>query len=158
AVQGMEERGDPAAAVNMAVDQLAKTNLRTRRLYIFSDFQRTNWAEVKFAAVDAETKILFINTAAEHRADLGLTALRLRPATPRAGETVTVSCEVFNSSPAPRNVPVTLRLSNGLTRTETAALGPYSSANVNFPLRFDVPQRLEATASLPPDALPTDDT
>src|SRR5439155_26833368 len=36
-----EERADPAAALNLAVEQLAKTNLRTRRLLVFSDFQRT---------------------------------------------------------------------------------------------------------------------
>lgn len=158
AAQSTEERGDPAAAVNLAVEQLAKTNTRIRRLYVFSDFQRTNWADVKLATLGAETKILFVNTAAEARVNAGLTALRLRPSTPRAGETVTLSCEVFNSSPALRNVPVTLSLSNGLQRRETAALGPYSSANVNFPLRFDTPQRLEATVSLPPDALPADDT
>jgi Aerotolerance regulator N-terminal/von Willebrand factor type A domain len=153
-----EERGDPAAAVNMAVEQLAKTNTRVHRLYVFSDFQRTNWAEVKFTTLGAAAKILFVNTASEARVNAGLTALRLRPATPRAGETVTLSCEVFNSSPALRSIPVTLQLSNGLRRRDTAVVGPYSSANVSFPLRFDTPQRLEATVSLPADALATDDS
>lgn len=43
-----EERADPPAAINAAVDQLTKVKQKARRIYIFSDFQRTNWASVKF--------------------------------------------------------------------------------------------------------------
>src|SRR5207253_2255492 len=60
--QPSEERGDPAAAVNLAVEQLGKSNARVRRLYLLSDFQRTNWADVKFDTIPADTKVLFVNT------------------------------------------------------------------------------------------------
>ena len=155
--QATEERADPVAAVNLAVEQLAKSNTKAPRLYIFSDFQRTNWADVKFDAVPAEARILFVNTEAGSRGNLGLTAIRLRPSTPRVGETVSVACEVFNSSGALKSVPLSLALENGSRYTETVALGPYSSATVNFPLSFDTPQRVECTASIPADNLTVDD-
>src|SRR5206468_11660521 len=86
--QATEERTDPAAAVSLAVEQLAKTNSAVHRLYIFSDFQRTNWADVKFDAIPADTKVLFVSTDAAERENRGLTGLRLRPTAPRVGETV----------------------------------------------------------------------
>lgn len=153
-----EERADPAAAVNLAVEQLAKSNAAARRLYLFSDFQRANWADVKFDAVPADTKILFVNTDAGSRQNAGITAMRLRPSSPRVGETVSLACEVFNSGTATRTLPVTLTLSNGGRFTQTATLGPYSSATVNFPLLFDTPQQIECTAAIPGDNLPLDDT
>lgn len=156
--QPTEERADPAAAVNLAVEQLAKTNTRAKRLYIFSDFQRTNWAEAKFETVPADTRLLFVNTEGAERENLGITSIRMRPSTPRVGETVSLACEVFNSGPATRTVPVTLNLSTGARYSQTVTPGPYSSATVSFPLQFDSPQRVECTASLPPDNLPLDDT
>ena len=153
-----EERADPAAAVSLAVEQLAKTNARVRRLYVFSDFQRTNWADVKFETVPANTKILFVNTDPGQRENVGITALRLHPSVPRVGETVMVAGEVFNSSGAFRTVPVTLSLSNGPRYSQTVSLGPYSSATVSFPLLFDTPQQVECTASIPPDNLAADNT
>lgn len=156
--QVTEERADLAAAINVAVEQLAKTNARARRLYLFSDFQRTNWAEAKFETVPADTRLLFVNTEGSERENLGITSIRFRPATPRIGETVSLACEVFNSAPAARTAPITLSLSTGARFSQTVSLGPYSSATVSFPLQFDTPQRVECTASLPADNLALDDT
>jgi hypothetical protein len=153
-----EERADPVAAVNLAVEQLAKTNTSARRLVICSDFQRTNWADVRFESVPVNTKILFVNTEASRRENLGLTAIRVRPSTPRVGETVTLACELFNAGDAPKTVPVTLSLTNGRRYTETVSLGPYSSATASFPLAFGAPQQIECTAAIPTDNLAVDNT
>lgn len=153
-----QEQANPAAAISLAVEQLAKTNTKAKRLYIFSDFQRTNWADAKFDSVPAGTKILFVNTNTNNQTNLGLTTMRIRPAVPRIGETVSVSCEVFNSSNGTQTVPLTLSLSNGKRYNQTITLGPHSSATANFPLTFNAPQRIECTASIPRDNLAVDDT
>ena len=151
-----EDRADASGAVSVAVEQLAKTNADGRRLYIVSDFQRTNWSNVKFDGVPANTKIIFVSVDNGDRDNLGLTSLRTRPALPRVGETVTVQAEVFNSSRGPRIVPVDLKLSDGQHYARSVSVGPYSSANVSFPVAFDHPERVEVTATLPADNLAAD--
>src|SRR5439155_26898517 len=105
-----------------------------------------------------DTKILFAGSDAAPRENAALTAIRLRPAVPRAGDPVTAACEVLNAGGMARTVPVTLTLSNGTRSVETVQLAPYSSATANFRLLFDTPQRLEAVATLPADNLALDDT
>ena len=151
-----EERGDASAAVSLAVEQLSKCNTKTLRLVIVSDFQRTNWSEAKFEAVPAQAEILFVSVDDGKRQNLALTGLRCRPATPRLGETVTAQAEVFNSSARPARVPVRLRLSDGRSFEDVAEVGPYSTANVSFPLHFERLARIELTASIPSDNLPSD--
>ncbi|MBM3459518.1 MAG: VWA domain-containing protein, partial [Armatimonadetes bacterium] len=150
------ERADPAAALSMALDQLEKSNAQVRRLYLLSDFQRTNWAEVRLEGIPPAVQVVYINADSGVRENTGLTALRIRPPLPRAGEPVQVECEVFHSGPGARELPVTLSLSNGAQFTERVRLAPYSSAAARFRLRFDTPQRLECTAAVPSDALPAD--
>lgn len=161
AVQAAEptaEKADTNAAVSAAVEQLAKANTKEKRLYIFSDFQRTNWSEVKFDAVPADTKVIFVSVDSRDRDNVGIASLRVRPSTPRAGEAVTVQAEVFNSSRQAKRVPVELALSTGGRFTETAELAPFSSANVSFMTRFDQPVRVELTASLKGDNLEVDNS
>jgi len=154
--QVTEERADAAGAVNIAIEQLSKTNATAQKLYLVSDFQRTNWGSVRFDSVPASTHVLFVDVGAEHRENLGLTSLRLRPATPRVGETATVQAEVFNSSDSSRTVPVDLKLSDGRHFTDRVTVGAYSSGNVSFPLTFDKAERIELTATLPDDNLAAD--
>lgn len=158
AVNPTEERADPTSAINLAVEQLAKTNAREKVLYLLSDFQRTNWADVKFDSVGPDTKIVFVNTDSGTRDNAGIVSMKLRPATPRVGESVMVACEVMNASASARSVPVTLSVSSGGRYSQTVALGPFSSATAMFPLKFDMPQRIECTASIPADNFALDDT
>lgn len=155
-----EERGDPVAAIATAAEQIVKTNARagSRQLYLFSDFQRTNWAEAKFDTLPVGTRAAFVQVTPPVRENIGLTAIRLRPPVPRVGETVTVACDVFNSSGATRSVPVTLTLGDGTRSTQNVTLPPYSSAAATFPLVFDSPKRIEATVAIPGDELASDDT
>ncbi|MFI5384575.1 MAG: BatA domain-containing protein [Fimbriimonadales bacterium] len=152
-----EERGDSSAAVNLAVEQLGKMNTEIKRLYVISDFKRTTWSDVHFETVPADTNILFVSVDPETRENVGLTSIRTRPSTPRIGETVTVQAEVFNSTPAPRTVPVEFQFSDGRHFSDRTTAGPYSSANASVAVSFDKPERVEITASLPKDNLPADD-
>lgn len=153
-----EEQANPTAALSLAVEQLSKTKSKAKRLYIFSDFQRTNWADVKFDEVPANAKVLFVSTNQNGQTNLGINNMRVRPAVPRIGETLTVSCAVFNSGNGTQNVPLTLRLSDGQRYSQNVVVGPFSSATAHFSLKFDRPQRLECTASIPHDNLTLDDT
>ena len=77
AAQSTEERAEPVAAINLAVEQLAKAKSKTKRLYLFSDFQRTNWANVKFEAVPAATQILFVAANSGRAQNVGITAIHI---------------------------------------------------------------------------------
>lgn len=154
--QPTEERADGAGAIGLAVEQLAKMNTKVRRIFIVSDFQRTNWSDVRFEIVPPSTGIVFSSVDSDRRENLGITSLQSKPSTPRVGEPTTIQAEVFNSSATARTVLVTLRLSDGRSFTESATAGPQSSANVSFPLTFDRAERVELTASIPGDNLAGD--
>ncbi len=156
--QVSEERAEPVAAINLAVEQLAKAKSKTKRLYLFSDFQRTNWASVKFEAVPATTQILFVAANAGRTQNGGITAMHLYPTTPHVGEPILVECDVFNSTDGARHTPVTLTLSNGGRATQNLDMAPYSSATATFTFQFDTPEEVECTASLPSDNMPIDDS
>ncbi|MGV3616812.1 MAG: BatA domain-containing protein [Fimbriimonas sp.] len=158
AVQPTEERADGAGAVGMAVEQLAKMNTAVRRLIVISDFQRTNWADVRFETVPPNTKVAFVSVDEGRRENVALTSLRSRPATPRIGETTTIQAEVFNSSETMRRVPVDLRLSDGRRFKDDVSVPPFSSGNVSFPLTFDKMERVELTASIGEDNLTADNS
>jgi hypothetical protein len=151
-----DERGDAAAAVALAVDQLSKTNTEVRKLVVISDFQRTNWADVRFESVPSDTSVAFVGVDTGNRENLGITSLRVRPAAPRVGETANAEAEVFNSSGSARRVALQLQLSDGRHFGDTATIGPFSSGAVTFPLTFDKPERVELTATLPDDNMPED--
>lgn len=158
AAQPTEERADGSGAVSLAVDQLAKMNTGVRKLFIVSDFQRTNWADVRFESVPPNTSIAFLSVDSGRKDNLAITSLRSRPATPRIGESTTVQAEVFNSGESSRRVPVDLKLSDGRHFSGSITVGPYSSGNVSFPLTFDEAERVELTATIGEDNLGPDNT
>src|SRR5581483_4057105 len=61
------ERGDLPAAVALAAGQLAKADAPRKELILASDFQRTNWADVKFDALPPDVKLVFLDPAAGER-------------------------------------------------------------------------------------------
>jgi hypothetical protein len=150
--------GNPADAVAVAAEQIDKSQAPVRKVYFFSDFQRTNWANVKFDSLPKDAALAFVSTTSADRSNAGVTSIQLYPPRPRIGEPVSVRCEVFNSSGAARTLPLTLTCSNGVKQVQTVQLEPFSSANAAFSLEFDTAQRVECTASIPSDALPVDDS
>jgi hypothetical protein len=153
-----QERANPNAAINMAVEQLGKSGAKSKQIYVFSDFQRGNWADVKFESVPADTKMAFVGAASDRRANVGITSIRLSPTAPRIGEPVAVECEVFNSGDSLRTLPVNLSVSTGERQTQNVSLAPFSSATASFTLQFDSPKQIECVASIPADNLPLDDS
>jgi len=156
------ERGDLPAAVALAAGQLAKADAPRKELILASDFQRTNWADVKFDALPPDVKLVFLDPAAGERENTAVTGLKLRPATPRAGEEAGVIAEVWNGTPAPRSLTVTLTAQSETNRElepqkQAVTIPPYASSTAAFPLTFPDAGRYRLTVQLPPDSLPADD-
>lgn len=151
-----EERAEPTAALNAVLDQLSKVKQKSKTLYLFSDFQRTNWANVKFDTAPPETKFVFVRSSPDHTTNAGVTAVRLFPSTPRVGDPITAECDVFNSSDVLRKIPVTLTLADGTRSSDMVTAAPNASATASFALKFDKPAQVECTFSIPADNLTSD--
>jgi len=157
AARPTEERGDAAAAIALAEEQLARADSPQAELHIISDFQRSCWADVRLDALPEATRAVFTRVDDSPRENAAVTAIHLRPAVPRAGEEITARVEVWNGSDRPRTIPVTLAAGATEPRTIAVAAAPQSTATGEFALKFEEPGRCLCAASIPPDALPADD-
>jgi len=175
-----QEKCDVPAAIALAVEQLGRAEASRRELYLVSDFQRTNWAEVKFDAVPRTTQVVFVGTEDGARDNAAVTGIRLRPAVPRIGDDVTALVEVWNGTSQPRPIHVTFRAGTSVPQKQTVMAPPFATgttafsltlpqsppsqggASTDFPpyeggIRGGIePGRYTCTASLPPDGLPDD--
>jgi hypothetical protein len=129
-----QARCDVPAAVALAAEQLNRAAAGRRELYFVSDFQRTNWADVKLDAVPAGTQVVFVGTEENERDNFAVTGIRLRPEVPRAGEEVTALVEVWNGSGQMRPLPVTFRAGTALPQTQTVTVPPYATGTAAFAL------------------------
>ncbi len=164
--EAVPERGDLPAAIALAAEQLSKARAPQKELWLASDFQRANWAEVSFDALPPGVKIVFLDAAGE-RDNTAVTGLKLRPPTPRAGEVAQVVAEVWNGTRRARTLPITLRVekegplpegaSSPETQTQSVTVPPYASGTAAFPIMFPDAGRYRITARLPADDLPADD-
>lgn len=160
------ERGDMPAAVAAAVEQLEAAPSARKELILASDFQRTNWADVKLdTLVPSDIKLVYLNAASEDRDNTAITGLNLRPAAPRAGEEASVNAEVWNGTAGIRTLPVTLTWqrdeatgASAENTTQSVTVPPYASGTASFPLTFPDAGRYRLTARLPADNLPADNT
>jgi hypothetical protein len=152
-----QETCDVSGAVALAAEQIRKAGGRSE-LYLISDFQRANWADVKLDDVPRDTQVVFVGTDDDARDNVAVTGIRLRPPSARAGEPVTALVEIWNGSAAPRTMPVTFRQASDAPRTTSVTVPPYSSGTALFPLSFPAPGRYVCTATLGGDALEADNT
>src|SRR6185436_5169835 len=102
--QATYEAADPAAALALAKKILGGSGT----IYVFSDFQQSNWKSVDELPAGIICRLRAVTT--EPVENVALTAIRLAPAEPVIGESVEVLCTVFNSSPRPRQETVRLEL------------------------------------------------
>ncbi|HZT42297.1 MAG TPA: BatA and WFA domain-containing protein [Chthonomonadaceae bacterium] len=163
--QPTPERGDMPAAIAAAAQQLGDTRSAHKELILASDFQRTNWADVRFDALPADVNLVFLRAAPEDRENAALLDLSLRPAAPRVGEEASVEAEVWNGASVTRSLPVTLSWQRddapggaSESQMQTVSAPPDASGAVSFPITFPEAGRYRITARLPADNLPADDT
>jgi len=145
------ELGDPAAALALAQKLLGGSGT----IYVFSDFQQSNWDTVKELPAGMVTRLRPITTGPIE--NVALTAIRLAPAEPVTGEATEVLCTVFNGTPRPRQETVRLELAD-LTHEARVTVAPFSSADAAFNVTFTKPGPVTGRATLPPDDLPDDNT
>ena len=151
-------RADLDAAIALALKQLDPHASRSREIHFVSDFQRTNWAAVDFSAIPYSVKTVFVSAAGGEAANLALTAIKLRPANPAAGENVEVVCSVANYGPAAVRVPVTFTAGGGAPFDQEIPVDTGATATATFRIQFERSGFFEATANIGDDALREDNT
>ncbi len=145
------EFGDASAALAEAARMLEGSGA----IYVFSDFQRTNWGAVDFGR--HEGLAFFLKPVTDRPVDnCGIVSVDKSPGRPLAGEHVTLSCRVFNASAGRRVETVRLDM-EGVSHKADVELAPYSSGMAR--LRFSVPRRghMPGRVMLRQDALSEDD-
>lgn len=134
------EKGDPPAALAEAKKMLGGSG----SVYVFSDFQRTNWGPVSFGSYEGLT--FFLRPVTERAADnVGIVAVEKSPGEPIEGETIELTCTVFNATAEKRLETVRLDM-EGVTQNADVEIRPYSSGAATFsfslPTAGYVPGRL----------------
>ena len=90
--------------------------------------------------------------------NLAITDIKLRPASPAAGETVEVACSVANYSAAAQRVPVALQMGDGEPLEQDLQVDPGMTATASFRVAFDRSGFFEGSATIGDDALREDNT
>ncbi len=154
------ERGEMAAAVRLAKEQIETVRSGQKEIWLFSDFQRTNWASINAGDFLKDSRIVAVNIQNGQVGNSAVTELRLNPITPRAGEPAEVIATIWNASDLPRTFSVTLRCPElSLERAANSpAIAPHSSGTVTFALTFPQTRLYRLTAEIPADALNADNT
>ena|GEM_PF-995237 len=145
------ELGDPAAALALAHKLLGGSGA----IYVFSDFQQSNWSAAQELPSGVTTRLRPVT--AEPIENVALTASRLAPAEPVTGEPTEVLCTVFNCTPRPRQETVRLELAD-LTQEARVTVAPFSTADAAFNVTFTREGPVTGRALLQPDDLPDDNT
>jgi hypothetical protein len=145
------ELGDPAAALAQAAQMLGGRGT----IYVFSDFQESNWKDAGKLPVGIACRLQPVNSGPVD--NVALTAAQVLPSAPVVGEPAEVVCTVFNCTPRPRQETVRLELGE-FTQERAVSLPPYGSADAGFALTFPTDGLFTGQVSLPPDDLREDDT
>jgi hypothetical protein len=112
------ERGEPMAALALARRLLGGNGT----IYVFSDFLRTNWEDVRFDGL-AGPAIRLRQVATSMPDNVGITAVKVR------GDQVIAT--IFNSTARPRQETVRLEI-NGATQEASVNLPPFSARDATF--------------------------
>jgi hypothetical protein len=107
-------------------------------IYVFSDFQRTNWGAAR--PEDVRNATVFLRPVADRAApNVAVTTVRMSPAEPVAGEPVELACTVFNCTGQRREETVGLVVEGeGVGFEARVALRPFRSGEAVF--TFDLPR------------------
>ena len=152
------ERADIDAAIAMALKQLAETEGYQREIHFISDFQRSNWAAVNYAAIPENVKTVFVSVAEEAAGNVAITEVTLKPPDPAISEEVSVVCKVANFGGQRRDVPLELAFSNEKVSRHTLSLQPGTTGSTTFRLRPHRSGIFEGVLTIPDDGLAADNT
>jgi len=145
------EAGDFQAALALAKRLLGGTGT----LYVFSDFQKSNWEAAGELPAGVLCRLRPATT--EPVNNMALVSARLLPEEPVAGETAEVICTVFNCGPQPREETVRLQLGE-FTQERQVKVPAYATADCAFNVTFSQDGLFTGKTWLEPDDLREDDT
>jgi hypothetical protein len=145
------EFGDPAAALALATKMLGGNGT----IYVFSDFQESNWSGVRDLPGGVVCRLRPVTSGPVE--NVALTAVRLSPAAPVAGEPVEVLCTVFNGTARPRQEAVRLELGD-LTQESRVSVQPFGTGEAAFNVTVPRAGVFAGRATLQPDDLCEDNT
>jgi hypothetical protein len=149
--QATFEHGDMDAALAQAKAMLGGTGT----LYVFSDFQKSNWETVRELPAGVACKLRPVTDQPVD--NIAIVGAELTPASPVAGETVEVVCTVFNCSARP--VEQNIRLDLGETAQERRiAVSAFGTGQASFNVVFPRTGSFTGKASLSPDDLLEDNS
>lgn len=160
-IRSSPEKANPAAALALAVEQAAMTaSTRPTSVYIFSDFQASNWKNVDWKkAFPPDLDVRCVRVAAhECLPNTAVTSLKVMPATVLPGQSVTVQAVLSNFGSQP--VRVTAHLEAGSLRASRTAEIP-AGARETVSFQAEVPASVEewpVSVMLDHDAFPADDS
>lgn len=143
------ERGDMTAALNLARSlpgAPGEAAAPRRRVLVFTDLQRTDWAHAAAPAGCAVT-IHPVGGVGPTPPNLALADPSITPARPIAGREALVRARVLNFGPAPRTIAVTLDAA-GETHERSLDVAPNGEATATFPITFARPGEASITLSL----------
>ena len=146
------ESGDVSAAL-AAAKRLLGDGPGT--LYIFSDFQQSNWSAVE--TLPAGLVCHLRRAAPAPVENVALTSIQLAPAEPVAGEAAEVTCTVFNYTQRPRQEIVRLELGDH-AQEKRVTVQPFSSGDAAFTVSLPQTGPITGKATLAPDDLREDNT
>ncbi len=121
------ECGDPVAAMALAQRMLDGRGA----VYVFSDFQRTNWSAVRLGEDWKGIACYLRPAAASGHPNRGITEVHAAPLEPVSGEPTVIGATVFNATAEPRQETVRLELF-GSVQEKTLDLKPFASAEASF--------------------------
>ena len=124
-------------------------------LYVFSDFQKSNWETAGELPGGVLCRLRPVTT--EPINNVALVGARLLPEEPVAGEAAEVICTAFNCSPRPREETVRLQLGE-FTQERQVKLPPFATADCAFNVTFSQAGSFTGKAWLEPDELREDNT
>ena len=145
------EFGDFQAALAMAKRLLGGAGT----LYIFSDFQKSNWDAAGELPGGVICRLRPVTT--EPVSNVALVGVRLLPEEPVAGETAEVVCSIFNCTPRPREETVRLQLGE-FTQERRVTVRAFATADCAFNVTFSQDGSFSGKAWLDPDDLREDNT
>lgn len=148
------ESGDPVQGLSLAVQQLAGARGK-RELVVISDFQKANWQQATWD-LPKGIKLTRIAVGREAAANSGLGQITMEPASPIAGQPVTLGCRVRNFSGEPRRANLLVEAGGQHLQASVEVL-PWSetpaSVRVTFPQEGVFPVHFNVAE----DRFPADD-
>ena len=115
-----------------AVRQLSRVSGVQPEIHFLSDFQRDNWAAVKFTAIPPEVKVVFVPVGTPDAGNLAVTDVMLQPAAPAAGEDVDILAKIANYSAVDRQVTLELRFGDDTRRARDVSLPAGMTVTTGF--------------------------